>query len=188
MLIGITGGIGSGKSVISNELRRMGYEVYNTDHEAKRIIVEDPSVRLQIESILGSDVYKDGIYQTSLVAQRAFTNKALLSQLNAIVHPAVKADILSRYSSNQSEITFIECAILYTAGLDQICDKVIAITAPEHIRLERTISRDNSTIEKVQARMRAQRVEEDLQRVDTIINNDGSVSIQELCREIINSL
>ena len=72
--------------------------------------------------------------------------------------------------------------------MDQICDKVIAITAPEHIRLERTISRDNSTIEKVQARMRAQRVEEDLQRVDTIINNDGSVSIQELCREIINSL
>ena len=112
MLIGITGGIGSGKSVISNELRRMGYEVYDTDYEAKRIIVEDPSVRLQIESILGSDVYKDGIYQTSLVAQRAFTNKALLSQLNAIVHPAVKADILSRYSSNQSEITFIECAIL----------------------------------------------------------------------------
>ena len=188
MIIGITGGIGSGKSVISKELRRMGYPVYDTDSEAKRLIVENVQIRRNIENLLGKEVYKDNVYQTQIVASKVFANKSLLVQLNAIVHPAVREDILSRtqdFINNTTSLYFIECAILYTAHLDDICDKVVAITAPEAIRLERTIARDSSDKDKVRARMRMQDVEHDIQRADIIINNDGSTPVSTLCKELL---
>lgn len=191
MIIGITGGIGSGKSVISKELRRMGYEVYDTDSEAKRLIVENVQIRRNIENLLGKEVYKDNVYQTQIVASKVFANKSLLVQLNAIVHPAVREDILSRtqdFINNTTSLYFIECAILYTAHLDDICDKVVAITAPEAIRLERTIARDSSDKDKVRARMRMQDVEHDIQRADIVINNDGTTPIPTLCKEILTLL
>ncbi len=102
MIIGLTGGIGSGKSTIAKQLRTMGYAVYDTDSEAKRLIVEDTHVREQMEQLFGKEVYADGVYQTALVAQRVFASPpfrgesegGLLTQLNNIVHPAVRADIL----------------------------------------------------------------------------------------------
>jgi dephospho-CoA kinase len=83
---------------------------------------------------------------------------------------------------------FIECAILYTAHLDELCDKVVVVTAPEEVRLARTIARDHSDIDKVRARMRAQNVEEDLNRADIIINNDGNTPIPILCEQILKKL
>lgn len=203
MIIGITGGIGSGKSVIARQLRKMGYSVYDTDSEAKRIIVEDATVREQMTALFGEEVYKDGVYQTSFVAQQVFADKNLLAKLNAIVHPAVKQDIISKFRSsgvtsepsapseplnNDSGLFFIECAILFQAGFDVLCDKVVAVTAPEDIRLERVIARDHSDMNKVRARMRAQETEKDLQRADIVINNDGTTPIPTLCEEIIHLL
>lgn len=203
MIIGITGGIGSGKSVIARQLRKMGYSVYDTDSEAKRIIVEDATVREQMTALFGEEVYQDGVYQTSFVAQQVFADKNLLAKLNAIVHPAVKADIISKFRSlgvisepsapsepqnNDSGLFFIECAILFQAGFDVLCDKVVAVTAPEDIRLERVIARDHSDMDKVRARMRAQEAEKDLQRADIVINNDGTTPIPTLCEEIIHLL
>lgn len=197
MIIGLTGGIGSGKSVIAKQLREIGYAVYDTDSEAKRLIVEDAAVRKQMIQLFGSDVYKDGIYQTAFVAQRVFTDKSLLAQLNAIVHPAVRADIL-RWATMQDSpsfrkglgvgICFVECAILYQAGFDELCDKVVAVTAPEEVRLTRVLARDHSTIDKVRARMRAQEADKDLRRADLVINNDGNTPIPILCEEIIQLL
>ena len=197
MIIGLTGGIGSGKSTIAKQLRQMGYAVYDTDSEAKRLIVEDAAVRKQMIQLFGSDVYKDGIYQTAFVAQRVFTDKSLLAQLNAIVHPAVRADIL-RWTTMQDSpsfrkglgvgLCFVECAILYQAGFDTLCDKVVAVTAPEEVRLARVLARDHSTIDKVRARMRAQEAERDIERADIVINNDGKSSIPTLCEEIIHLL
>ena len=185
MIIGITGGIGSGKSTIAKQLREMGYAVYDTDSEAKRLIVEDAGVREEIEQLFGKEVYKDGVYQTALVAQRVFADRSLLAQLNAIVHPAVKADIL-RWAENMNHPTlcFVECAILYQAGLDTLCDKVVVVTAPEEVRLQRAVTRDHSTIEKVRARMRAQEVEKDIERADLIVNNDGKTEITAICLQI----
>ena len=199
MIIGITGGIGSGKSTIARTLREMGFAVYDTDSEAKRLIVEDVQVHEQIEQLFGKEVYKDGVYQTALVAQRVFADRSLLYQLNAIVHPAVKADI-TRWAQTINQPTppyttlhratpcFIECAILYQAGFDILCDKVVMVTAPEQVRIARTIARDHTTIEKVRARIQAQNTEGDIQRADIIINNDGSVSISALCNEIISQI
>ena len=203
MIIGITGGIGSGKSVIAKQLRKMGYSVYDTDSEAKRIIVEDATVREQMTALFGEEVYKDGVYQTALVAQQVFADKNLLAKLNAIVHPAVKADIISKFRSlgvlsepsapseplnNDSGLFFIECAILFQAGFDVLCDKVVAVTAPEDIRLERVIARDHSDMNKVRARMGAQEAEKDLQRADIIINNDGNTPIPQLCEQLLLEL
>ena len=215
MIIGITGGIGSGKSVIARQLRQMGYGVYDTDSEAKRIIMEDAHVRAQITALFGSQAYKDGVYQTAFVAQQVFNANSpspnspspnpLLARLNAIVHPAVKADIgnwVSELSDSpkgdptsdseairqHSDLLFIECAILYQAGIDALCDKVVAVTAPEDIRLSRVIARDRSDIDKVRARMRAQSTEEDLRRADIVIHNDGTTPIPQLCEELLQSI
>lgn len=185
MIIGITGGIGSGKSTIAKQLRKMGYAVYDTDSEAKRLIMEDAGVREEIEQLFGKEVYQDGVYQTALVAQRVFADRSLLTQLNAIVHPAVKADIL-RWAENMNHPTlcFVECAILYQAGFDTLCDKVVVVTAPEEVRLQRVMKRDCTTIEKVRARMRAQEVEKDIERADLIVNNDGKTEITAICLQI----
>ena len=197
MIIGITGGIGSGKSVIARQLRKMGYSVYDTDSEAKRIIVEDATVREQMTALFGEEVYKDGVYQTALVAQQVFADKNLLAKLNAIVHPAVKQDIITKFRSlgviakpmnSDSGLFFIECAILFQAGFDVLCDKVVAVTAPEDIRLERVIARDHSDMNKVRARMRAQEADKDLARADIVINNDGTTPIPTLCEKIILQL
>ena len=217
MIIGITGGIGSGKSVIARQLRQMGYEVYDTDSQAKRLIVEDSKIRKQITALFGSQAYKDGVYQTAFVAQQVFNANSqspianrqspnpLLARLNAIVHPAVKADIgnwVSELSDSpkgdptsdseairqHSDLLFIECAILYQAGIDALCDKVVAVTAPEDIRLSRVIARDRSDIDKVRARMRAQSTEEDLRRADIVIHNDGTTPIPQLCEELLQSI
>ena len=189
MIIGITGGIGSGKSVIAKQLREMGYAVYDTDSEAKRLIVEDVHVREQMEQLFGEEVYRDGVYQTAVVAQRVFADKSLLARLNTIVHPAVRADIedwLLENGGRDSEVCFIECAILYQAGFDSLCDKVVAVTAPEDIRMERVIARDHSDMNKVRARMRAQNAEQDLLRADIVVNNDGEIPISTLCRQILH--
>lgn len=200
MLIGITGGIGSGKSTIAKQLRQMGYEVYDTDSQAKRLIVEDAHIREQITELFGPEAYQDGIYQTAFIAQQVFADKTLLARLNAIVHPAVCQDILKKFRSSEgsdaaellfrgSEVLFfIECAILYTAHLDELCDKVVVVTAPEEVRLARTIARDNSNVDRVRARMSAQNVEADLRRADIIINNDGTTPIPILCEQILKEL
>lgn len=205
MIIGLTGGIGSGKSTIALQLREMGYAVYDTDSEAKRLIVEDVNLRKQMEQLFGKEVYKDGVYQTAMVAQRVFADRSLLAQLNAIVHPAVKSDILRwaqtinhatpRYTTPHHAtkglgvgLCFVECAILFQAGFDVLCDQVIVVTAPEDVRINRVIARDASNIEKVRARMRAQETEKDILRADLVVNNDGKTSIPTLCEEIIRYL
>ena len=94
MIIGITGGIGSGKSTIARALAARGYAVYDCDREAKRIIAENKDVQQQIIALLGPEAFVNGVYNTSYVAQRVFAEPELLERLNQIVHPAVKADII----------------------------------------------------------------------------------------------
>ena len=189
MIIGITGGIGSGKSMVCRELKEMGYPVYDTDKEAKRLILHQEEVHQRIEQLFGKEVFANGAYQTAWVAQQVFADPSLLAQLNAIVHPAVKEDI-RRWAAEQTESKwlFVECAILYEAGMDALCDQVVCVSAPEEVRLERVIARDKSDINKVRARMRAQHAESYEQRADKVLNNDGTKSIQTLCQELIAHL
>ena len=189
MIVGLTGGIGSGKSTIAKQLREIGYIVYDSDSHAKRIIVEDIVVREQIVQLFGEEAFVDGIYQTSVVAQKVFADKSLLQALNAIVHPAVRKDIVQRSKDlSEKEVMFVECAILYSSGISKLCDKVVLVTAPEEVRLQRTIQRDQSTIDKVRARMRAQELEFQMQRADIVANNDGQQSVKDICKQILDNL
>ncbi len=169
-MIGITGGIGSGKSTIAHELAQRGYTVYDCDREAKRIIAENPEVRKAIIDLLGEEAFVNGFYNTDFVAKRVFAQKELLQQLNAIIHPAVGQDILKRQPD------FVESAILYESGLNRLCDKVIVIDAPEEIRIARTLNRNYD----VRARIRAQVVPTG----DLTIHNDGKESIASLVDKI----
>ena len=214
-IIGITGGIGSGKSTIARALAARGYAVYDCDKEAKRIIVENAEVRKAIIGLLGTEAFTaspehpfTGIYNTAYVAERVFAEPELLERLNQIVHPAVKRDILERsgltarrsYSEavlQAQPVLFIESAIMYEAGLDGICDKIIVVDAPEEVRIARTIARDyngeasDDNINKVRARIRAQKARR-FQPSDIscqlVVQNDGKASIDELVAKILQNL
>lgn len=217
MIIGITGGIGSGKSTIARALAARGYAVYDCDKEAKRIIAENKDVQQQIINLFGEKSFVNGVYNTQYISKCVFSpslqgrsGEALLAQLNAIIHPAVKEDICQRsglYSVSAAvcqakPVLFIESAILYEAGLDSLCDKIIVVEAPEDIRIARTIARDfhgdssPENINKVRARIRAQgglsiqHSEVSIQdsEVRLIVNNDGKTSVAELADEIQNWL
>ena len=195
MLIGITGGIGSGKTTIAKQLEQLGYPVYYTDAEAKRIVVENPMVRSQIETLFGSDIYEGDVYRTERVAKQVFHHADLLERLNAIVHPAVAYD-LKRWSQEQEpNLHFVECAILFESGLNTLCDKVIAVTAPEEIRLERTLQRDyhgshsKEHIAAVLARIHAQMSDNDRARMaDIVLCNDEKTPVANLAQQVIQQL
>lgn len=185
MLIGITGGIGSGKSTIAAELVRRSYPVYDTDLEAKRIIVHNPAVRSQVETLFGSDIFDDDTYLTDKVAALVFANSDLRLRLNAIVHPAVKFDL--EHWQKGKNVCFVESAILYESGLQALCDKVVYINAPEEVRIARTIARDHSNPDRVRARIQAQK--DDARRLaDIVIINDGTRSIAELADRLLASI
>ena len=207
MIIGITGGIGSGKSTIAHALAARGYAVYDCDQEAKRIIAEDQEVQAAICALLGDEAFAEvpsnqvpstKVYNTAYVASRVFAEPELLKQLNGIVHPAVKADIeRSAISIQHSEFFFFESAILYEAGLDGICDRIILVEAPEEVRIARTLQRDyhgeatEENINKVRARIQAQKAKSHQPSAISnllVVNNDGKASIDELVSVILKDL
>lgn len=189
-IIGITGGIGSGKSTIARELVKRGFAVYDCDREAKRIIAENPDVQKEIIDLLGKEAFiyhqSSIIYNTTYVAKRVFADPHLLKELNRIVHPAVKADILSSFTSHLSPL-FLESAILFESGLNLLCNRIIVIDAPEDIRIARTIARDYhgdaspANINKVRARIHAQHIPQG----DLTLLNDGHTPIEEIVDEIL---
>ena len=176
--IGITGGIGSGKSYVSRLLTEH-YEipVYNTDSEAKRLMLSDEGIRRRLTALLGKEVYKsDGTLNKPLLANYLFADSCHAGQINAIVHPQVKADFL-KWADLQTgcEIVALESAILFESGFDNIVDKVVMVYAPVELRIRRVMLRDSTTEEKIRQRIVAQMDDKAKQdRSDFIIFNDGS--------------
>lgn len=180
MIIGLTGGIGSGKSFLAQELAKRGFAIYDCDREAKRIIAENKDVQAAIKDLLGEEAFIEGNYNTAYVAKRVFEDPKLLEGLNKIVHPEVAKDILIKKPD------FVESAILFESGLDRLCDKIVVVTAPEEVRIARTIARDYQgavtpeNINKVRARIRAQKeipasTEVPQGKMLTVINDDASI-------------
>ncbi len=201
MLIGLTGGIGSGKSTIAAELRRRGYAVYDSDIEAKRIITYNPAVRSQIEYLFGSDVFSaDNHYRTDVVSQAVFQQPALLQRLNHIVHPAVcfdvrhwaktfEQDAQTQTDNDMRGICFVESAILFESGLAEECRLTVEITAPQETRIQRTMQRDNATREQVIKRIHAQMTEQERTgKADIIVNNDGLTPIPKLVTDMFYNI
>ena len=161
-IIGLTGGIGSGKSTVANYIASKGIPVYIADEEAKKIM-ERTDVKHNIQNLFPQSVLNDdNTLNRNKIAEFVFSNPEKLKQLNAIVHPAVKNDF-SNWMKEHKDASFIikEVAILFETGGHKDCDKVILITAPEDVRIERAMKRDNSSKESVLARIKNQLPEAD---------------------------
>jgi dephospho-CoA kinase len=188
--IAITGGIGSGKSYVSVLLQAAGIPVYNTDNEAKRLMLSDEGIRQDLIALLGEGVYTDGTLNKPMLASYLFAGPENAARINAIVHPRVKADF-RRWMEEQEgqEIVGLECAILFEAGFADTVDAVVTVYAPEALRVERAMKRDGATEAQIRARIAAQMDDEEKCRLsDYIIYNDGSISLENQLSALVAQL
>ena len=172
--VGITGGIGSGKSTVCAILAEFGVAVYDSDSRAKRLMNEDHTLRERLVERFGSEVYcVEGLNRIYL-AERVFGNPEELKALNAIVHPAVMDDFDRWALEQEGSYVVLESAILFEASLDRRVDVSVAVMAPEELRIERAMQRDGAQREQIVARMNNQI--SDQERVErakyTIVNID----------------
>lgn len=188
--IGITGGIGSGKSVVSKLLQLMGVPVYIADVESKRLTETDPDIRAALISLLGDEVYQDGKLNRPLLASYIFGNKDNLTMVNGIIHPRIKDDFRRWAQSHSScPIVGIEAAILIEAGFTEDVDQVVLVYAPQEIRLRRAVSRDACAAEQIQQRMRNQMPDEDkMAFAHHIIYNDDKQALIPQLGSLIKTL
>lgn len=186
MIIAITGGIGCGKSVVSQLLRIMGYQVYDCDKEAKQLMVTDSELRTQLCALFGPDTYlPNGSLNRPYLAAQIFADNTKKEAMNAIVHPFVARDILTHYEQHKaahgaSSPFFFESAILFEAGFNQLVHPhhIWSVSAPLQLRIGRTLLRDSSTLQQVQARINNQMPQEEKdQKADAVILNDSTHSI-----------
>lgn len=188
--VGITGGIGSGKSIVSRLLEVMGIPVYISDFEAKRLTQSDMHIREELIRLLGDSIYQNGKLNKSLLASYMFDNKECVDQINKIIHPCVKNDFRTWAASrNMQNIVGLESAILVEAGFATEVDAIIMVYAPQKLRLERTMLRDATTEELVQKRMRNQmNDEEKLLHAHYVVYNDGEQPLIPQVEKILRDL
>nr|WP_315173314.1 dephospho-CoA kinase [uncultured Flavobacterium sp.] len=171
-IIGLTGGIGSGKTTVANYFKELGVPVYIADDAAKEVM-QSETILSDIRKTFGDAVFENKTLVRQKLASIVFANQEKLQQLNAIVHPAV-AQHFKYWLLNHQHAPFIiyEAAILFESGGDQKCDKIITVTAPEAIRIERVIGRDTTTKEQVIQRMHAQWTDDQrIAKSDFVIEN-----------------
>jgi dephospho-CoA kinase len=173
--VGITGGIGSGKSIVSKILQLMGYPVYSSDQRAKDIMNEDQSIITGLKNLFGEAAYTNSILNRPYIATQIFQDDSKRIAMNKLVHPAVRADFQNWIKEQKSPILFQESALLFETGNYQIFDAVFLVTAPKQVRMKRIKERDQLTDEQVQARFDAQLSEEEKMKLtDYVIYNDGN--------------
>lgn len=173
--IGLTGGIGSGKSTIAEIFKILNVPVYNSDERAKVLMNENPHLVEDITKIFGSDIYQNGVLNRPELGAIVFKNPALLKQLNAAVHPAVGKDFNEWCTLHNTHYIIKEAAIIFETGIEKTLDGVIAVTAPEALRLKRVLQRPGMTETLIKERMKNQLPSEVLEnKANWIIKNDES--------------
>lgn len=178
MLIGITGGIGAGKSVVARILRSQGFPVYDCDAEAKKLMNTDIALKDALRKLLGDAVYSsDGLLDKAVMADIIFNDEGKRLKVNELVHKAVTQDFLGWCSAQDRSPVFVESAILSTSGLEKFCDRIWLIEAPEDVRIRRVMKRNSMTKEQVRQRIHAQQKEFSYMPKDKIVviqNSDDS--------------
>lgn len=183
MKVGITGGIGSGKSYVCKRLQTRGINVYDCDAAAKRLIRSSVAIREQLTNLIGDDAYVDGMLNKAAVARFLLESDSNAKAIDAIVHPAVFSDF------ETSGFQWMESAIMFESGIFRLVDKVVAVVAPEEIRIARVMQRDGISREKVLQWMQRQWSQEEVcHRADYIIVNDGIADIDKQIEEILTNL
>ncbi len=190
LLVGITGGIGSGKSFVCRKLESLGFSVYYCDDEAKRLMVSDEVIVGELKKLIGENAYNsDGSLNKKLLSEFLFKNKSNANKVNSIVHPRVKTDILRWAESLSGKCLFVESAILFESGFDSIIDIRVLVYAPENVRLHRVMERDNISDESVKKRMDAQMCDEiKRKKSDFCICNDGISDVDIQIKHLLSSI
>ncbi|MFT3994290.1 MAG: dephospho-CoA kinase [Dysgonomonas sp.] len=188
--VGITGGIGSGKSTISEIFSLCGVPVYIADKESKKLTNSSPIIREKLIKNFGDTIYANGVLNKSLLASYIFGNKNNLELVNSIIHPEVEKDYLNWVVNNKKyNIVAKEAAILFESGFQKFVDKVIMVYTPLEMRIERTMKRDGISREKVLERINNQMSDEKkIKLSDFVIVNDGTESLIGQVISILNQL
>ena len=194
MKIGITGGIGSGKSYVCRLLEQQGYTVYDCDSAAKRLIRTSPFIRRRLTALIGPETYFKESGDRSQESGEYILNKKVVAEfllksednaraIDRIVHPAVFRDFI------ESGLEWMESAIIYESGIHRLVDRVIVVTAPEELRIQRVMARDEISREKVLEWMSRQLPQEEVrQRADFEIVNDGLADLNQQLDEILKEI
>ena len=172
MKIGVTGGIGSGKTSVCRVFSVLGIPVFSADTEAKKIMSSDFDIMEKVRKIARKDVYSGGTLDRGELARLIFNDEHLLREINGIVHPIVFENFKSWTETVSSDYVILEAAILFESGSTKVVDKTILVVAPEEERIERVIRRNNLTREQVLERIKNQMPDEEKIRLsDFVINN-----------------
>jgi len=184
---GITGGIGSGKTVVSEVLQLYNIPVYIADTESKILTDNSPVIRKKLIDLFGMEIYDGSRLNKSLLASYIFNDKEKLLEVNNIIHPEVYKDFTQWCTKHiNKKIVALESAILFESGFNKVVDKAIMVYSPMEMRINRVIHRDNISREKVLERIKSQMPDEKKAELsDFVIVNDNSKSIILQVREII---
>ena len=187
--IGITGGMGAGKSVISEMMRCLGIPVYDADIASKKILNSNTKVKTQLIELLGEEIFSNGQLNRPLMAQLIFNNNELLLKTNAIIHPAVFEDFIAWSEVQNKEVVACETAILFESGMVSYFDSILMVSAPLEIRIERCIKRNNFTREQVLERIAKQMDESKKTELsDFVIDNDNRKALYPQLKNFLNNL
>jgi len=190
MIVGLTGGIGSGKTTVARLFETMGCSIYNSDEKAKELYYND-SVKKQVINLLGNEAYLNEYeINKEYISKKIFSNTQLLQQINKIIHPTVKEDFIQFQSKHSPETLIIkETALLFETGIYKELDYSILVTAPVWLKIERVIKRNKVTKEDVEKRMLSQWSDErKTPLANFIIVNDNSQALIPQVLQILKKL
>ena len=175
LLIGLTGGMGSGKTYVARKFEALNIPVYYADKEAKRLMYRHKALKLKIKSLLGNNAYhSNGRLNRPYVASRIFTDKSLLKKINSIVHPAVYEDFVAWSEKQKSRYVVEESALIFESKIQNRFDKVILVTADKEVKIQRLLKRDKTSKEQILKRMKNQLSDKKkIPLADYIIENNG---------------
>ena len=164
--IGLTGGIGSGKSFIAEIFRKLNIPVYISDLEAKKLMIKNTQIKEQLISLLGNSTYhENGELNRQFVAEKIFGNNEMVAKINSIVHPVVRADFNQWAEKQVADYILQESAILFEIGANKVLDKMILVTAPLELRIKRVMERDHLSMKEINKRMENQWKQEKKNRI-----------------------
>ena len=186
--IGITGGIGAGKSLVAEIIKAMGYPVYNSDERAKELTESNPKIKEGLIHLFGEEIYQNGTLNKFALAQAIFSDESLREKVNALIHPIVREDFNLWALAQNNSLVFNESAILFETGSFKNFDAIILVYAPKELRIKRIMKRDNCSENEVLKRMNSQFSDEEKYQLTEfrVLNDEQTPLLVQVEKIILN--